>query len=301
MRFKGLDLNLLGVFDILMRTRSVSRAAEQLNVSQPAVSSALKRLRDHFGDEILVAQGKRMFPTPHAETLWLQVRHSLQAIEALIATSTKFDPAVSERTFRLCASDYMATAVFAPLSRRLSIEAPRIRLELMLSDEQSQAQLEQGQIDLLVTPEGYTARDMPAEHLLDERHVVVGWAGNPLLPDRLDEAAFMAAGHIQLAIGYHRTLVFSDRELDLQGRRRQIDLIASSFAIVPWLLVGTQRLALMHERLAQAMAPHHPIAIADIPFDFPLMREMVQFHPTRASDPGLSWLRAQLQREAILR
>lgn len=301
MRFKGLDLNLLGVFDTLMRSRSVSRAAEQHNLSQPAISSALKRLRDYFDDEILVTQGKRMFPTPHAESLWPQVRESLQSIETLIATSIKFDPARSQRTFKLCASDYMATAVFAPLSRRLAVEAPQIRLELLLNDEQSHAQLELGQIDLLVTPDGYLAGDLPSEHLLDERHVVVGWSGNPVFAAGLDEAAFMAAGHVQLAIGYLRTRVFSDRVLEMQGRRRRIDVTASSFAIVPWLLFETNRLALMHERLARAMALYHPIAIAEIPFEFPIMREMVQFHPARASDPGVIWLREQLHREAVLR
>lgn len=298
MRFKGLDLNLLGVFDTLMRTRSVSRTAEELNLSQPAISSALKRLRDYFGDEILIAHNKRMLPTAYAESLLPQVRDSLSAIEGLIATSTRFDPATSKRTFRLAASDYMATAIFAPLSRKLASEAPSVQLELLLNDEQSLGQLEQGAVDLLVMPEGYTARDLPAEHLLDERHVVVGWRDNPLLAAPLDEATFLSAGHIQVAIGSHRTLVFGDRELNLMGKRRRIELIASSFAVVPWLLLETNRLALMHERLALVMAEHHPIAIADIPFDFPVMREMVQYHPARANDPGLVWLRERLREQA---
>jgi DNA-binding transcriptional LysR family regulator len=194
----------------------------------------------------------------------------------------------------------MATAVLAPLARRLSNEAPQIVLDLTLSSEQSDQQLEHAQIDLLISPEGYTARDMPAEHLLDERHVVVGWAENPIFGKGLDEDGFMAARHVQVAIGSRRTLAFGDRELEMQGRRRRIEVIASTFAIVPWLLVETPRLAVMHERLAQAMARHHPLSIAQVPFDFPIMREMVQYHPARATDPGLAWLRAELKKEAEL-
>lgn len=300
MRFKGLDLNLLGVFDTLMRTRSVSRTAEEMNLSQPAISSALNRLRDYFGDEILTAHKKRMLPTAYAESLLPQVRDSLRAIEGLIATSTRFDPATSQRTFRLAASDYMATAIFAPLSRTLAREAPGVRLELLLNDEHTPSMLEQGAVDLLVMPDGYTARDLPAEHLLDERHVVAGCRDNPLFAHGLDEAAYLAAGHVIVAIGSQRTLVFGDRELGLMGKRRRIEMIASSFAVVPWLLTKTLRLSLMHERLALAMAEHHPIAIAEIPFAFPIMREMIQYHPARAGDPGLVWLRGQLREQAAI-
>ncbi|MEG3125372.1 LysR family transcriptional regulator [Sphingomonas sp. GB1N7] len=295
MRFKGLDLNLLGVFDTLMRTRSVSRSAEELNLSQPALSSALKRLREYFGDDILVAHGKRMLPTAYAESLLPQVRESLRAIESLIATSTRFDPATSQRTFRLCSSDYISTALLAPLARALAREAPAVRLELLISEDQSFAQLEQGAIDLLITPEAYIDRSLPAEHLLDERHVVVGWRENPLFAGPIDEAAFFAAGHVTVAIGYHRTSVFSDRTLALMGKHVRVEMTASSFAVVPWLLIHTERLALMHERLALVMAAHHPIAIAEIPFEFPTMRQMVQYHPARASDPGLIWLRERLR------
>jgi DNA-binding transcriptional LysR family regulator len=300
MRFKGLDLNLLGVFETLMRTRSVSRSAEELNLSQPALSSALKRLRDYFGDDILTAHGKRMLPTAYAESLLPQVRESLRAIESLIATSTRFDPATSQRTFRICSSDSISTALLAPLSRQLAQDAPHVRLELLVGDEQSVAQLEQGAIDLWITPEGYIDRNLPAEYLLDERHVVVGCAENPLFAQPIDEAAIFAAGHVKVAIGYPRTAVFSDRALALMGKSVRAEMTASSFAVVPWLLIHTQRLALMHERLARVMAAHHPIAIAELPFPFPLMRQMVQYHPARATDPGLLWLRAQLREQADL-
>ncbi|HEU0067002.1 MAG TPA: LysR family transcriptional regulator [Sphingomonas sp.] len=297
MKFKGLDLNLLGVFAILLETRSVSRSAEQLNLSQPAISSALRRLRDYFGDDILVVHGKRMFPTPYAETLLPQVKEALRAVDTLIATSNAFDPATSQRTFKICSSDYMAAAVLAPLARRFADEAPGVRLELLLNDGQSLHQLEQGLIDIIITPEDYIGRHMPAEFLLDEDHVVVGWTGNPLFPDKMDEAAFLAAGHIQVAIGHQRTSVFSDRQIEMLGKHRRVEVVASSFAVVPWLVIGTQRLTVMHKRLATAMAGHYPIALAPLPFPIPVMREMVQYHSARVADPGLSWLRQRLREQ----
>ena len=124
MNLRQIDLNLLVAFNVLIETRSVSRAAEVLHLSQPAMSAALGRLRDYFGDDLLVLQGKRMFPTAYAESLVPMVQETLRQIDTLISTSTSFDPATSQRTFRLFASDYITAAIIAPLSRRLASSAP---------------------------------------------------------------------------------------------------------------------------------------------------------------------------------
>jgi DNA-binding transcriptional LysR family regulator len=294
MRFKGLDMNLLVAFDTLLETRSVSRAAERMHLSQPAMSSALGRLRTYFNDEILVAHGKRMHPTAHAVGLLPQVRECLRMVDALISTSTLFDPATSQRTFRIVASDYMTAAVMVPLVHRLATVAPQVRIEIILPTDQSQAQVEQGQVDLLVTPEDYIAREHPADLLFEERHVVVGWRDNPLFDAPMTKDAFLSAGHVGVAMGNQRTPAFADRQLDQQGVARRIEVTASSFTMVPWLLRDTARLALMHERLAIAMAEHFAITHTDIPFEVPAMREMAQYHHARAADPGLIWLRQQL-------
>ena len=120
MRFKRFDLNLLLVLDTLLRERSVSRAAEQLNLSQPAMSAALGRLRSYFNDQILVSHGKRMLPTAHAQSLSPMVMKTLADIEALISASTVFDPSTSQRTFRICASDYVTTVLLVPLLEDLA-------------------------------------------------------------------------------------------------------------------------------------------------------------------------------------
>lgn len=300
MRFKGLDLNLLVAFSVLMETRSVSRAAEKLNLSQPAMSAALGRLRDYFGDDLLVLQGKRMLPTAYAETLVPMVQDTLRQVDALITTSTTFEPATSQRTFRLIASDYITAAVIAPLSRRLSSEAPGIRIEAVLPSDGSADLIAQGAFDLLITPEDFINQHQPAELLFEERHIVVGWNRNPLLSGALSEAAFMAAGHVGIQMGNQRTSAFGDRMIEQSGRFRRMEVMASSFTVVPWLVIETNRLAVMHERLARRMATMFPLAIAPIPFEFPMMREMLQFNRTRSTDEGLRWLRDQLRLESAL-
>ena len=295
MRFKGLDLNLLVAFNVLIETRSVSRAAEQLHLSQPAMSAALGRLRDYFGDDLLVLQGKRMFPTAYAEALVPMVQDTLRQIDALISTSTSFDPATSQRTFRLIASDYITAAIIAPLSRRLATSAPTIRLESVLPSDGSADLIAQGAFDLLITPEDFINPNQPSELLFEERHVVIGWDRNPVFDRPLTEADLMTASHVGIQMGNQRTSAFADKMMEQMGRMRRVDMTASSFTVIPWLIIETHRLALMHERLARQMASMFPLAIAPIPFDFPLMREMMQYNRARANDEGLQWLRGQLR------
>lgn len=300
MRFKGLDLNLLVAFDELMEARSVSRAAAKLNLSQPAMSAALGRLRDYFDDELLVPQGKRMFPTAYAETLVPMVRDTLRRIEAMITTSTSFDPATSQRVFRLIASDYITAAVIAPLSRRLARLAPGIRLEVVLPSDSSSDLIAQGKFDLLITPEQFINPDQPAEFLFEERHVVVGWNQNPIFAREVTLDDLVRAGHVGVQMGNQRTNAFADNVIEKLGHTRRLEVTASSFTMVPWLLIETERLALMHERLTRQMAGMFPLAFAPIPFDFPLMREMMQFNRARSDDEGLTWLREELRRASAL-
>jgi DNA-binding transcriptional LysR family regulator len=294
MNFRGLDLNLLVALEALLEERSVSRAAVRLNLSQPAMSAALARLRSYFGDDILLPHGKRMHASAFAEGLLPQVRECLQRLESLIATSPAFDPAQSQRTFRIVASDYITAAVLVPMVARLAVSAPQLRLEINATTEQAARLLDEGKVDLLVTPDLYCSPGHPTELLFEEQHVVVGWTRNPLLRRKLSEAEFLAAGHVAVRIGALRALSYADTQLELQGRKRRVEITVESFTIVPWLLRGTQRLALMHERLARIMAREFPIAVAPMPFRFPVMREMLQYHRARGADEGLAWLRRQI-------
>ena len=294
MRFKGLDLNLLVALDAMVETHSVSAAARRLHLSQPAMSAALSRLRDYFGDELFVVSGKRMYPTAFAEALSPQLKDCLRGLEALISSPNEFDPATAQRTFVIVASDYLTTAVLAPLVIRLAERAPGVRLEMVLPDESSVSQVAEGTVDLLITPETFVHPDHPADLLFEERHLVVGWNDNPIFDKPLTEEGVFASGHVAVAMGRDRVPAFADRQLALLGKPRRVEVTAASFNVVPWLLRNTMRLALMHERLVRVMVKDLPIASAPLPFDFPLMREMMQHHQARSNDEGLKWLRGEL-------
>jgi LysR family nod box-dependent transcriptional activator len=298
MRFKGLDLNLLVAFDTLLERRSVTRAAEHLHLSQAAMSAALGRLREYFADDILVVHGKRMYPTVFAQNLVPQVQDCLRQVEAMLGTSAEFDPKTSQRTFRVVGSDYIAAVILVPVISHLAQIAPGIRTELVLPSDMVVRQIENGDIDLLITPADYVAPDLPAELLYEESHVMVGCRDNPEFTQHTTEDEFFAAGHVAVSIGNERTPAFGDKMLEAVGKTRRIEVIAPSFTMLPWLVVGTRRLAIMHERLARVMAQKFPIAYYPLPFTIPLMREMVQHHFTRTADPGLTWFRRHLHAAA---
>lgn len=295
MRFNGLDLNLLLALQVLLEERNVTRAARRLNISQPAMSAALARLRDYFQDDMLVAQGKQMVATARAQALAEPVRMMLAQLDELLTSSAAFDPASSQRTFRIVASDYMTASVIGPLCQRLTHEAPRVRLEIMLPCEESAQLVMEGQADLVLTPEEFLDPDQPAELLCEERQVVVGWRDNPALADAVSSADFERLGHVAVHVGTNHVPSFADRQLERMGRQRRVELTVGCFTVLPWLLVGTERLAVLHERLARQVVAQFPLALAELPFSFPVMREMLQYHKTRESDAGLAWLRGQLK------
>ncbi len=296
MRLDQFDLNLLVAFDALMAERNVTRAAQRLHVTQSAMSASLKRLREALEDPILVQHGKSMIPTPHALTLAPQVSDAIAALRRLIQPSKGFDPAVSSRVFRVAASDYIATVLLAPLLAQLEQEAPSIRLDISLPSDSTSARLAQGDFDLLLTPEEFIDPNHPAELLFTERHVVVGCRHNPMFRQPLTVEAFSAAGQVAVKIDGRPT--FIERECDRLGIIRKVEVHAPSFVQAPWLLSGTTRIALMHERLARLMAPQLGLRVAEAPFELPVMQEMMQYHQARRPDEGLAWLRSRLRQAA---
>lgn len=294
MRFKGLDLNLLVVFEALMDVRSATRVAERLGITQPAVSAALRRLRQFFGDDIFVLEGKRMHPTPFAEMLLPEVQESLRGIERAIETPARFDPATSSRTFKIFASDYIMIGLLAPLAERLSAHAPNIRLDLVQPDAHPPEDFDHGRIDLLMAPESFLTPWRMSELLFEEEQVVVGWADNPVFRSVLSEDDFYEAGHVAIAFGAGRRLAFADGHLQQRPRPRRVDIVVSSFAAAPWFLLRSNRLAVMHVRMARAFMAQFDLACAPMPFEFPRMRTAMQCQQARELDPGLSWLRQEI-------
>jgi LysR family nod box-dependent transcriptional activator len=296
MRFNRLDLNLLVVLDALLRERSVTRAARELHLSQPAMSASLARLRVFFNDEILVPQGKRMMPTAHAQNLAPLVAQALANIEMRIMGAAVFEPLTSQRRFRLCASDYVSIVLLQPLLAELEKSAPGVSIEISAPTPEAVPQLERGEIDFVLTPEQFASNEHPRQLLFEEKHVVVGCKNNPIFKHELTSAVFFQQAQVIMGLGHSPG--FAEREMGELNRRRRIDVVCASFLAVPWMLPGTRRIAMMHERLARLMIRKLPLCMVPLPFEFPLMREMVQYHSARVEDSGMQWLLQSLLAQA---
>jgi len=292
-RLDNFDLNLLVAFDALLAERNVTRAARRLNVTQSAMSASLKRLRDAFRDPIMIQHGRSMVPTPHALALAPEVARAIATLRGLISAGTAFDPATADRRFKIAASDYITTVLLVPLLRTLEREAPFVRLDVTLPTDATSARLANGDYDLILTPEEFADANHPSELLFEERHVVVACARNPQLGETITPEEFSRSGHVAVMIDGHNT--FIEDALERLGIARRIEVRAPSFIQVPWLLPGTRRIALMHERLARLMAPGLDLKLIDPPFRLPMMREVLQYHSSRQKDAGLSWLRTRLK------
>ncbi|MFV3126941.1 LysR family transcriptional regulator [Niveispirillum sp. KHB5.9] len=296
MRFQKLDLNLLVVLDVLLEERSVSRAAHRLNLSQSAVSGNLARLREFFDDDILAQIGRSMVPTPLAESLAVPVRDILMQIQSTIETKPSFDPATATRTIRMHASDYVTEVLLARVIREARRLAPGIKVEIDGMDDLVLERLSRGQVDFLVTPDNFTHPDHPKEMLFTDTHVVVTWKDNTKLGDTISFEQYMEMGHVLVRFGMKRAPSFDQWFLDRYGYSRNAELFVADFTTVPNMLIGTDLVATMHERLARLYVDRLPLRILPLPIEFPVLTEMVQWHRHFQRDPALVWFRGLMRR-----
>ncbi|MDE3175232.1 MAG: LysR family transcriptional regulator [Pseudomonadota bacterium] len=294
MRFNNLDLNLLVALDHLLHLRNVSAAAERMNMTQSAMSNALHRLRRYFDDELLVKVGRGLQLTPRAEALKDAVRDVLMRIDWSIAKAPQFDPAQSTRQFNLLVSDYtLATLAPAILAQCARTGSPA-RFHFMQQIDAPENMLDRGDVDLLIIPTDYCTRRHPSEIILEEDFVAVVWEQGKLAGARLTRRAFLTASHVvaQPAIASQSLESVLFRRL---GVARRIDVTSFSFAAIPQLLIGTDRIATIHRRLAERARAILPIAMLELPFKLPKMKQAIQWHRNRSQDPGLIWLRGLIK------
>jgi LysR family nod box-dependent transcriptional activator len=296
MDFAGLDLNLLVAMDALFAEMSVSRAGERLHLSQSATSGALARLRDVFHDPLLVQVGRKLTLTPLAEGLVQPVRQFLLQAEAILHTNPEFDPATSNRKFRVMMSDYVETVVMTELLPRMEKLAPGVGVHL-ISNIEGLEELERGEIDLAITPTKYLSAEHPAEPLFDDEFTCVVWSGNKKVSRTISRDAFLNLGHVVVRFGRHQQIpTFDELFIEQFSHERKIEVVTTAFNLVPHLLIGTARIATLHRRLAAFYQRYLPLKLLDPPFKIPRLEESMQWHRSRDHDPGTIWLRSMIQR-----
>lgn len=290
MRFQRLDLNLLVALDALLTERSVSLAADRLCLSQSATSSALGRLREYFGDELMVVRGRNMVLTARAEELIEPVRAVLDQIRTTIAVAPEFDPQTSDRQIRIMASDYVTEVLLAAVMRDMERTAPGMRFEIQPMQDQPVEAVDRNLVDLLVSIDTALGSDHPSRILFEDDHVVIGWDQNPAMQQEMTRDLYFELGHVTSRFGKSRVPSFEDSFMRRMKQPRRIDVVAPSFMSVPGLVIGTHRIATVHRRLAQRLSSVGPIAIRELPFFVPPIREAVQWHIASNNDAGLRWV-----------
>ena len=297
MRLDKLDLNLLVALDSLLQERGVSLAADRLHLSQSATSGALARLREYFRDDLLVLQGRSMALTPRAETLIAPVRTALDLIRDTIMIAEPFDPATSDRTLSIMATDYIMEILLRPAIVAFASEAPAIRFELVPIVESPVEALQCGHADLLIGIDNVISADHPSELLFTEDFVIAGWRGNPLLAGPMTVARYEELGHVTVRFG-QQTTSYEDTVARMRALTRRVEVVAPSFSAVGGLLVETNRIATMHRLLAMRMAEFLPLKLMELPFEMPPLREIAQWSSRSANDPAVAWLVARLKQIA---
>lgn len=298
MRLNRLDLNLLVALDALLTERNITRAGQKLNLSQSATSGVLARLREYFGDPLLMQVGRSMRLTPKAEELQKPVRDVLLTIQSTIAVQPGFDAATSTRQFRVTASDYPVSVVLAEAARRMSEEAPGVSLEIAMPWDDLAGIIERGEVDMLIMPRQYLAPGHPSEALYTEGYSCVVWAGNTRVGDSLTLEQYMSLSHVTTLFGSHRQPSLEEWFLKSSALARRIEVTTNNFNTLPLMVIGTQRVATMHTRLARLFARTLPLRIVPLPVEVPTMVWSMQWPRHLSADPAHQWFRGVVRAAA---
>jgi len=288
MNLRRIDLNLLVVFEAVVAEGSVSRAARRLHLSQPALSHALARLREAFGDAILVRHGRRMEPTPFALAALPELRSLLAQASRLFAHGGRFDPTRTERTVHLGVSDYATVTILPAVFARIRREAPALRLHLHHAGRSdAPAMLRSGQLDLALGVFNTLTADLACMPMLEEPYLCMVGAGTR--PPR-SEQEYLEAEHLNVLVSGD-ALGLIDEALAQRGLARRIALTVPHFAPVPALLAGTGLVYTGPAGLFRQPALARALRLAPAPLELPPFRTQLAWPLRTEQDEALQWLR----------
>lgn len=301
MSFLTLDLNLLRVFDAVMTEQNLTRAANLLAMTQPAVSNALRRLRDTLNDELVIRTAHGVKPTPRAEELWPTVRRALSELEAVI-TPESFDVSRAQNTFRMAMVDATAALWLPSLVRTIMRDAPRIKIRMMpLTTRDPRAMLLRGDVDLAVGffP-GVTAQladglktQISHERLYTGQYVCVMHKNHPLADKELNLDNYCSADHLLVSLSGKPHAVIDD-VLAGMGRERKILLTVNQFFTAGRIVASSELITVLPRHLIAATGMTEVLVVKELPFKTPEEHVDMLWHERDARSPAHKWLRAHL-------
>lgn len=286
---RRLDLNLLVTLDALLAEHNVTRAAERLHLSQPAVSVQLARLREVFGDPLLLPGPRGMRPTARADELRLPLREALAALGKAVAPPGPFDPATASHTWRVAASDYGESTIVLPALGALRRAAPHSRMAILgLVPASLARQAELGEIDLAFHIAAEAPAHLRRRPLFTERYVLAGRHDHPGLQHAPTLEQFCQMEHVVVSPdggGFHTP---TDSVLAERGLERKVALSVPHFLFLVAVLASTDMVALVPSRLARA---HPGLRVVEPPLEVPGFEMLMLWHERVHRDPGHQWLR----------
>lgn len=309
MNFRTLDLNLLRVFDQVMAEQNLTRAAERLAMTQPAVSNALKRLREALGDDLLVRTAFGVKPTPKAEALWPEVRMALARLREAI-DPTDFDPQAHEASFRLAMADATAATLMPPLIADIERRRALVNLRVLpLTTRDPRSLLEHGELDFAIGyfPDAVAALSSQGanatlhhERLWDDEYVCVMRKGHPLAVGELTLDAFCTAHHLLVSFS-GRAHGFVDQALAALNRTRRIVLTVNQFFTAGRVVTHSDLLTVLPRQFVPATGMAHELALQPLPLTLQGVHVEVLWHQRHDRDPAHRWMREHIFAAAALR
>lgn len=302
-QFRQIDLNLLVYLDALLRERNVTRAAEQLNITQPAMSNGLKRLRNLLNDPVLVRTSEGMMPTERALSMQPQVRQVLYSIEEVIQPSRNFVATDSERVFRIMISDYAASTLMSPLLQALREQAPNITIDLMTPSDVSFHDVENGKVDIAVNRFDELPQSFHQKSLWHDEFACLLHKDHPLMSNyTLDE--YLKARHswvsktgFGVGIGMDpndvQKLGWVDEALNRLGRQRRIKVFTRNYHVAMYL-AKEGLVATLPSKAAKLYEDSPDLVLREPPFAIPAIELKMIWSPLLQHDDGHRWFRQLL-------
>jgi len=288
-----LDLNLLVALDALLSERSVTRAAERLGLSQPALSASLSRLRVHFEDPILVREGNNYVLSPLAARLVDQTAIALESARRVFAAHADFDASDSAREFTIYGSDYSFVTVGHRVAALAAERAPGVRFRFNLHNPQfvEDAAHRLRTADGVLIPHGPVVDTLPYLDLFSDGWIGVAASDNPLVGDRITMEVAQASPWV---FTYQSQAAFTSagRQLHELGIEPHIDAVVEGFLAMPSFIAGTRRLGLVQSRLEPFVLQHPGVKVVALPFEATPIRNAFWWHPVHDRDPEHQWLRS---------
>lgn len=301
MNIARVDLNLMVYLDVLLRERNVTRSAEQLGITQPAMSNGLRRLRELFNDPLLIRTSEGMTPTERALELQPLIREALLAMEKTIQPKEEFDPQISQRVFRIMASDYAESTLIPLVLNKMRTHAPNVTLDVLTPSDVSFHDVEQGWVDMAINRFDSLPQSFHQSRVWQDGFSCVVNKENPILNnftlDSYLEAQHIWASKTGMGVGVGvnpedvQRLGWVDEALAAVGKKRKISVFTRHYQVAMLLSAQNDLIATLPSRLADIQRFNSALAVVRPPFEIPPFDLSIAWSPLLHHDSAHQWLR----------